>query len=158
MGRQKEPTELLKLKGSWRAKDRDGREPKPEKGKPDIPENISEDGKKVWEKLEPLLENMNVLTKADGIILEMISETYTRWRDAEDKIKKFGTVFPIKCDKTGDVKYLQQSPFVGQANTAAKQLQSLLREVGLTPSARASLQVDLKEIEEPNIAKFLRNA
>jgi P27 family predicted phage terminase small subunit len=100
---------------------------------------------------------MNVLTVVDGAALEILCETYIRWRDAEDKIRKHGTVFPIRNDD-GSVRYLQQSPFVGQANQAAKLLQSLLREFGMSPSARASLQVDVNGIEEPNVMKFLRNA
>ena len=156
MGRHKEPTELLKLKGSWRAKQR-GDEPKPEKGLPNVPEGLSENALKVWDEVAPLLKNMNVLTVSDGIALEILCETYVRWRDAEDKVRKHGTVFPIR-NEDGSVRYLQQSPFVGQANQAAKLLQGLLREFGMSPSARASLQVDVNGIDEPNLMKFLRNA
>jgi len=156
MARLHEPTEVLKLRGSWRANSR-GKEPKPEKGEPLMPDSLSDDAQLVWKDVVPLLEKMNVLTVVDSHALQILCETYCRWKDAEEKIRTHGTVFPIKNDD-GSVKYLQQSPFVGQANQAAKLLQSLLREFGMTPSARASIHVNTGTIEETNAKRFFRNA
>ena len=141
MPRQKEPTELLKLKGSWRAKER-GDEPKPQKGSPEVPHGLSDNAKKVWDEVSPLLGNMNVLTVVDGTALEMLCETYVRWRDAEDKIRKHGTVFPIRNDD-GSVRYLQQSPFVGQANQAAQHTKNKADLNAQATSAKAVLDSDI---------------
>ena len=55
-------------------------------------------------------------------------------------IQKHGEVYPIKTDG-GEVKYLQQSPYVSIARSAGDQLARMFREFGMTPSARTRIEV-----------------
>ncbi len=49
-------------------------------------------------------------------------------------------MYPLK-DEKGQVKYFQQWPQVAIANKLAQQLTRLEQEFGMTPSARARLQI-----------------
>ena len=133
-GTKPTPTNVLKLRGSWR-----GEINKNEPSPPPMPTGLDGMAKDCWEQLVPMLENMKVITVADGIALYLLAETYATWRRADDMIKKHGDVYPIKTDD-GKVKYLQQSPYVAIARNSGKALKDLLCEFGLTPSARSRVQ------------------
>jgi P27 family predicted phage terminase small subunit len=83
---------------------------------------------------------MGVLTKADGNTLSRYCRLWSRWRKAEAFIDQHGEVYPLK-DDAGNVKCVQQWPQVAIANKLAQQLTRLEQEFGLTPSARARLQL-----------------
>jgi len=138
-GTKPTPTNVLKLRGSWRG-EINKNEPQPEAVAPEMPTGLDGMAKDCWEQLVPLLENMKVLTVADGIALYLLAETYATWRRADDMIKKHGDVYPIKTQDGKEVKYLQQSPYVAIARNSAKALKDLLCEFGLTPSARSRVQ------------------
>ena len=138
-GKPPTPTSVLKLRGSWRA-EINGDEPLPEKGEPKKPEWLTNVSDYCWSQLVPLLQDMDVLTVADGMALSLLCETFASWRKAEEMLQKSGEVYPI-LDGNGETKYLAQSPYVAIARNTAKQLQTLLREFGLTPSARSRIQV-----------------
>ena len=137
-GTKPTPTNVLKLRGSWRG-DINKNEPQPEAIPPPMPDALDGMAKDCWEQLVPLLADMKVLTVADGMALYLLSETYATWRRADDMLKKDGDVYPIKTED-GKIKYLQQSPYVAIARNSAKALKDLLCEFGLTPSARSRVQ------------------
>ena len=96
-----------------------------------------------------MLEGMGVLTKADGNALARYCRIWSRWRKAEDFIDEHGLVYPLK-DDDGNVKCVQQWPQVSIANKLAQQLTRLEGEFGLTPSARARLQLAPAGTELPD--------
>tara|TARA_R110000744_G_scaffold66072_10_gene135110 strand:- start:4339 stop:4821 length:483 start_codon:yes stop_codon:yes gene_type:complete len=137
-GTKPTPTNVLKLRGSWRG-EINKNEPQPEAVAPPMPIGLDGMAKDCWEQLVPILSDMRVLTVADGMALYLLAETYATWRRADDMIKKDGDVYPIN-DNEGNVKYMQQSPYVSIARNSAKALKDLLCEFGLTPSARSRVQ------------------
>ena len=137
-GTKPTPTNVLKLRGSWRG-EINKNEPQPEAVAPEMPIGLDGMAKDCWEQLVPILSDMRVLTVADGMALYLLAETFATWRRADEMIKKDGDVYPIK-DNDGNVKYLQQSPYVSIARNSAKALKDLLCEFGLTPSARSRVQ------------------
>ncbi len=143
------PTQILKLRGSWRGKARDKVEPKPERGAPPCPDWISDAAKVVWEQLIPQLEDLNVLAKVDVYPLARYCQMFVQWREVEDFIAKRGTVYPLK-DKNGDVRCIQQFPQVSIANKLAVALLRLEQEFGLTPAARARIQLPLNNTKGEN--------
>ena len=134
------PTSVLKLRGSWRG-DANPEEPQPERGVPDMPEFLEGMSKECWDQLVPLIDGMNVLTLADEVALSMLCKTYANWRRAEALLEKHGDVYPIR-DDAGNVKYLQQSPYVSIARNNLLALKGMLEQFGLTPSARSRLRVE----------------
>ena len=137
-GTKPTPTNVLKLRGSWRG-EINKNEPQPEAIPPPMPTELDGMAKDCWEQLVPILQAMKVLTVADGIALYLLAETYATWRRADTMLNKHGDVYPIK-DDAGEVKYLQQSPYVAIARNSGKALKDLLCEFGLTPSARSRVQ------------------
>jgi len=137
-GTKPTPTNVLKLRGSWRG-EINKNEPQPEAIPPPMPTELDGMAKDCWQQLVPLLADMKVLTVADGMALYLLAETFATWRRADEMIKKDGDVYPIKTED-GKVKYLQQSPYVAIARNSGKALKDLLCEFGLTPSARSRVQ------------------
>jgi len=100
----------------------------------------------VWRRLAPQLKTMKVLTLADRDALEAYCHTYARWRDAEAFLSKHGLTYPIR-DEKGNVRCLQQFPQVAIARNLLLVLRAYQQEFGLTPAARARVQV-MHEPEE----------
>jgi P27 family predicted phage terminase small subunit len=136
-GTKPTPTALLKLRGSWRA-DINKAEPKPEVALPDPPKYIKGNSLACWDELAPMLVELKVLTLADKQALALLCETYANWRRSQDLLDEHGDVYVIK-DSNGEVKYLQQTPYVSMVKSFGKQFKDLLAEFGLTPSARSRI-------------------
>tara|TARA_R110000851_G_scaffold103419_4_gene220426 strand:- start:99 stop:590 length:492 start_codon:yes stop_codon:yes gene_type:complete len=137
------PTNLLKLRGSWRADINDS-EPKPEAIAPDKPDDLPAAASAVWDRLAVELELMSVLTRADGFALELLARTWGKWMEAERKIEEVGSVYPIK-NPDGSIKYLQQTPWVAMSRNYGSELSRLLQQFGLTPSARSRITTAVKD-------------
>ena len=135
------PTPILKLRGSNRAtRKREVAEIKPPAGAPDRPDWLDDDAKAAWDVLVPMLVGMGVLTRIDGNALARYCRLWSRWRRAETFIESKGEMYPLKND-AGQVKCFQQWPQVAVASKLAQQLTRLEQEFGMTPSARARLQL-----------------
>lgn len=141
------PTRILELRGSTLVtKRRLKGEPKPPRGRMACPDWLDKRAKAVWKQVVPMLIGMGVLTKIDRNALERYCRTYSRWREAEDFIDKHGSVYPLK-DEKGKTKCVQQWPQVAIANKLSIQLTRMEQEFGMTPSARARIQVDVTAAE-----------
>ena len=133
------PTAILNLRGSWRA-NANKAEPMPKAGRPECPDWLDESAQAAWEQLAPQLEDMGVLTVIDGQALTLLCQTWAKWKEAELAIREHGAVSPI-YNADGSLKYMQQSPHVSIARSAADQLAKMFREFGMTPSARTRIEV-----------------
>jgi P27 family predicted phage terminase small subunit len=147
----------LKLRGSKRVtRKREEREVHGPEGTPDRPDWLDADAAQVWDRLVPLLQAMGVLTRIDGNALGRYCRLWSRWRKAEDFIDSRGEMYPIK-DEKGAVRCFQQWPQVSIANKLAAQLSRLEAEFGMTPSARARIQLTSQNQEATNAkARFFR--
>lgn len=85
---------------------------------------------------------MGVLTKADLQAVEIYAETYGIWLEATQEVHKSGLVVEAGNGYPG------QNPYLRIANDAAKRLQSMLTEFGMTPSSRSRITVSKKESNE----------
>jgi P27 family predicted phage terminase small subunit len=132
------PTAILKQRGSWRAKAREGKEVKGPVGTPICPSWLNQEAKNTWKRIVPKLRAMNVLTMIDGEALARYCQVSSRWKRAELFIQKHGDTYPLK-DEKGQIRCLQQFPQVAIANKLAIQLARLEQEFGLTPSARSRI-------------------
>ena len=137
------PTNLLKLRGSWRA-DINANEPQPDAIAPEKPGDMPAEAGAVWDRLVGELERMHVMTRADGFALELLARTWGKWMEAERKIEEVGSVYPIK-NPDGSIKYLQQTPWVAMSRNYGSELSRLLQQFGLTPSARSRITTAVKD-------------
>lgn len=140
-GPPKTPTQILMLHNSWRAREREGREPTPEAARPEKPNWLSERAGEAWDAIVAIVERMRILTVADGVALARYCTLWARWYEAEQFLQEHGPTYPIR-DDSGKVKYIAQHPQVGIANQLSSQLGRLEDRFGLTPSARASLSIN----------------
>lgn len=147
------PSEVLRLRGSWRA-DLNRGEPKPPLGPPERPDWLDEEAAAVWDQLVPQLEAMGVLTRIDGMALARYCLIWKFWRRAALFVDKYGTSYSIK-DGNGRVKAFGQFPEVAQIHKLSLALSRLEQEFGLTPSARTRINVPLQPKEsDPVKAKY----
>lgn len=129
------PTEILKLRGSARAKyDRKG-EPEPEKGAPSFPDGMSDAAADVYNHVCDLTGDMQVLTVADGAQLERYARMYVLWRRAQEVIDQFDT-WQKMAGALATKNYRAALSEARQLDTHLKQIES---NFGLTPAARARL-------------------
>lgn len=135
-GRKPTPTHIKELKGNPGKRALNAAEPVPPKGKPTCPKHIAGEGKKEWGRITKLLDEMGLLSKAEGPALALYCQMYERWVEAESSVKKFGMIIPV-----GENGALQLSPYVSIANQAMSQMQKLLCEFGLTPSSRSRVKL-----------------
>jgi len=136
------PTAILKLRGSALVtRQRERCEVRAPAGLPDRPDWLDADGRSAWDQIVPQLDAMGVLSRIDGNALSRYCRLWTRWRKMEDFIAERGEMYPLK-DETGNVKCFQQWPQVAIASKLALLLTRMEQEFGMTPSARARLQLN----------------
>lgn len=133
------PTAILDARGSRKAKTRP-KEPKPESGRPRCPAWMSKPAKAVWKEVVSLLDDMNVLTKADGLNLRRYCYMVVSWRRCQEFVDKHGETYPQK-DAKGEVIAVRAFPQTKLLLELNDRLLKAEREFGLTPSARTRLEV-----------------
>jgi len=141
------PNSIKRARGNPGKRKLNENEPQPEKGLPEKPDYLDEEGSACWERLIPQFERMCILTRIDEHAVAIYCETWSRLRKMMDFIRKHGEVYPILGDD-GKIKCMQQFP---QVSIAAKLQQALLRlqqEFGMTPSSRSGLAVPLSGRQE----------
>ncbi len=141
------PTPILKLRGSKRVtRRRESAEVSGPEGSPDRPGWLADDAREAWDEIMPMLEQMGVVTRIDGRALARYCRLWARWRKAEDFIDEHGDMYPLK-DEAGNTKCFQQWPHVAIAHKLALLLTRIEQEFGMTPSARARIQLTPKTRE-----------
>lgn len=146
------PSAVLEARGSRRAGSRPHEAEAP-RGRPVCPAWLSPEAREVWDHMVPILEQMAVLTIADGNALARYCRLFVRWRKAEDFLDQYGDSHPLK-DGNGNVKCFMPFPQVGTAAKLAGLLARLEQEFGLTPSARTRVEVDKAFTRNPKVQAF----
>ncbi len=144
-GRKASPTALKLIKGNPGKRAINKAEPKPKAVRPRKPAHIDAKAKRYWEDLCKILEDMGVLTIADGKALEMLCDAYADYRDCQAIVKKEGRTY-ITFSVAGD-KLIKAHPAVSQASDAWKRVKSMMSEFGLTPSSRSGVKGKSADID-----------
>lgn len=134
-GRKPKPTVLKELQGNPGKRPLNQHEPKPKVKRPTAPRFLEGEAKKEWNRMVKLLLALNLVTEVDRAALAAYCQAWARWIEAEEAIRSDGMV--IETDKGN----LIQSPYVGIANQAMKQMRAFLVEFGMTPSSRSRVSV-----------------
>jgi P27 family predicted phage terminase small subunit len=141
-----DPTAIRLIKGNPGKRPINKAEPKPEAKVPDCPEHLNEVARGQWDKLVPVLLGMKVLTEADQIALANLCQAYATLIEAQNQMAKTGILYKTNSG------HIQQSPLLSIINGQVHIVNSLLREFGLTPSARTRVSVASGEEERPGNA------
>ncbi len=157
MGRRgpaRTPTKVLQLRGSWRAKRREG-EPEPDAVAPEPPPGLSEKARATWDELMPRLAAIGVATEVDGRAFGRYCETWALWTELSAFVQKSGHAHPVK-NKRGDIVGVKAYPQVRLLLQTSEHLLRLEQQFGLTPAARAHLAVDEGPRDESDASPFAR--
>ena len=133
------PTEILRLHGSRLVEQRTG-EPQPPAGSPPCPEWMNATARLIWDQVIENLASMGVLKKTDGNAIARYCMLFVEWCDCSHFIQEKGYSREIVTEKGGV--YDQQYPEVNIRNRLNTDLLRLEQQFGLTPAARASIQVE----------------
>ncbi len=139
-GPPRTPTAILKARGSWLVKHREETEPKPPRGRPTCPRWLKNEARAEWKRLVVLLDDMGVITKADGNALSRYCKLLERWKRMEAFIEENGETYQT-MDRDGMPAGRQVYPQVKLAHELAVQLGRLEGEFGMTPASRSRVSV-----------------
>ena len=150
------PTPILKLRGSWRGKVRDELDMGHEA--PEMPEWLSGEAEKCWDRLCPLLHRAGLATEANRETLAMVCIAYADFVEADQQFSKMrmkdgGRAFVVKTKAGG----WKQNPLLHVRERAWSQFLKGAACFGLTPADLASVRA----VEKPTTdekAKFFKGA
>lgn len=109
--------------------------PEPPDALPRCPSHLSDVARKEWRRLATPLHRMGVLAVTDRAALAAYCQAWARWVEAEEQLQKGPQLIKMPSG------YVQQSPWMSIANKQLEVMGRFMAELGLTPSARARLQI-----------------
>src|SRR5688572_13757514 len=108
----------------------------PMPGGPECPDWLDDEAKAKWKRVTNDLQAMGLLARADRAALAMFCTAWSRWKDAEEQVRKFGAI--VKSPEKG---FPMKSPYLTIADQAMETMRKLMVEFGLTPSSRSRIRV-----------------
>jgi P27 family predicted phage terminase small subunit len=141
------PTAILKARGSWRAKTREG-EPTTEVCIPEIPEVIQhdEDACKEWNLMISRLENKDILDDIDSGLLARYCHLHAQYVRAERKIRvvyKYETSYPVYAFNDDGEKYIvniKEYPEIKLMHRIVGLMDPITKHFGMSPATRTLLR------------------
>jgi P27 family predicted phage terminase small subunit len=134
-GRKPIPTTLKVLSGNPGRRPLNDREPTPMPGGPECPDWLDDEAKAEWQRICAELQGMGILSTADRAALAMYCTAWSRWKMAEEQVRKFGPI--VKSPEKG---FPMKSPYLTIADQAMETMRKLMVEFGLTPSSRSRIR------------------
>jgi P27 family predicted phage terminase small subunit len=144
-GRKPTPTKLKILRGVQNDRINHS-EPIPQSGKPEPPDHLDKLAKEEWERMCVILNDMGLLSRADGPALTLYCECYSKWLRARGAVVEHGmliksTTAVIQKGKVVATKeYLRANPAINIEVQMGRMMKDLLIEFGLTPSSRSRIR------------------
>jgi len=135
------PTSLLQLRGSWLPASHKN-EPKTSKKRPRQLSGMSKSASDRWDRLMPHLMEMGILSAVDGEALRRYCQTLAHW-------KRYQAMLVKQAVDLGAPKYARGLRLYRNLSTLLHRMDG---EFGLSPSARASLEVS-DEVQESELEK-----
>lgn len=148
-GRKPTPSHLKVVRGTKRADRGAKNEPSPDRARPSAPAEMSDRAREAWGYVVGILDRMGVLTEADAMAVELMCEARADWLSARDCITEAGGE-----TYTTDAGLIKAHPAVAMRNDAARRLQSLMAEFGMTPSSRSKVNAKDDDAKEDPAAKY----
>lgn len=135
-GRKPLPTQLKIVTGNPGKRKVNKNEPVAPTERPQPPAHLSVKEKRHFVEICDFLEGMKILSSADKYTIELAAHYWEDYLITKKAVKK--ARFQDAFDKEGN-KTVKSHPSVAQRNASVKMLNSLLGELGLTPTARTRL-------------------
>lgn len=130
-GRPPKPTAVKIAEGNPGKRARNHAEPVLPDGMPDCPGHLEGEARTEWFRLVLPLHDCGVLTTVDRGALAAYCQAWSRWIEAEEKLK----TTPILMKTPSG--YIQQNPWLGIANKQMELMGRYMAELGITPASRS---------------------
>ena len=130
-----QPTRLRVLQGNPGKRALPKNEPHPRDVAPVCPDWLDEEAKAEWARVSPILEDLGLLTEADGTALAGYCQAYATWRRATAVLQSKGYVVNTPSG------YKQQRPEVAIAMKSMVLVKVFCAEFGMTPSSRSRIDL-----------------
>jgi P27 family predicted phage terminase small subunit len=105
---------------------------------PACPNHLKDEAAKEWRRISRELEKVKLITKLDRGALAAYCVNWARWVYSERKLAELGDLGLVESTPSG---YRQMGVWLQVSHRAQDQMHKFMREFGLTPSARASLNI-----------------
>lgn len=102
------------------------------RGIPTKPEWLSPDAEFLWDLIIEQMRGVGLLKPVDAAALEVVCETFARWRDAMNMRRREGMLATNSQGRT-------TAPWVGIEERAGKEFRAWCSEFGLTPAAEKNV-------------------
>ena len=112
-------------------------EPEPRHAMPHRPSGLTGEALAEWNRQAPRLFQMRVLTEVDGAVLALYCQSWSRWTAAEASVQR-------SLEATG--RFNRMKVLVAQKYATA--LLQAAGQLGMTPSARARIQLRESDLDE----------
>jgi P27 family predicted phage terminase small subunit len=142
-GRKPTPTRVKLLHGNPGHRPINGREPQPPSSQPSCPAHLSATAKAEWKRLAGTLNRIGILTQVDRAALAAYCQAWGRWVEAEKKLAETPILLKTPAG------YVQPSPWLTIANKQLELMAKYMAELGLTPSARSRLAIQVPTGPKP---------
>ena len=155
-GRKPKPTNLHILNGNpsnLNLDERSTREPKPKPVAPTMPTWLKGEGKKMWERLVPELENLGLFTIVDGETFAAACQSWKVFVECQKFIEKNGLTY-LYTNKNGSENIIER-PEVKIGQKSLDQFRSFCTEFGLTPSSRTRIDIRSSESDYDPMSDLL---
>lgn len=150
------PTALKLIAGNPGRRPLNANEPVPPPGTPEIPADLDERARAVWNAVVPALAKIGLARSIDGIALGRYCTNVVLWQDVVAFIRKNGTTFPIlgpptKKHPNGKLIGMRENPHSNMQRKLSQLLLSIEREFGLTPAARTRINVETEKSSKGDV-------
>jgi len=108
---------------------------------PTIPKHLDAGAKREWKIIVPELEKLGLIAKIDRAALAIYCSAFSRWEYAETKLKELQENGLVETTPNG---HKQMGVWLQISNRAVEQIKSSLGDFGMSPSARAKVNVTLQ--------------
>lgn len=137
-GRPAKPTRLKVLEGTTRKDRANPAEPKPPpaRAREAAPRWLRPTSRPWWNRLRPLLVQMQVLTGADPVALGLLCDALADYMSARAIVERKGRTYETEGEAGLMVR---QRPEVAIAADAWRRAKLMMTEFGLTPASRAKV-------------------
>ena len=137
-GPAKTPSKILKMRNSTRGKYRNPEEPAPEANVPVPPLPLKGEALRIWHYITEVIDDMGVLTVADGLTLARYCKIWVKWDKCETEVEENGSTYEVTTKAGGTM--MRVRPDAQQASKLSDQLLRIEQEYGLTAASRASVK------------------
>ncbi len=111
-------------------------------GRPKFPKGLTPEAKGIFKLLCRQLAERRALTAGDMQILHLYAEQWLRWGNARAKVVELGEIVTDTRLDNHSVAHevLRKNPWLGVVEVCETKMHAILRDLGLTPNARAKVK------------------